>query len=186
MELNTQEKNELLSLARNTIEQALGKSREEDAPPLGPALQQKGGAFVTLHKNGQLRGCIGNFPGSQPLEEVVRQMAKAAAFNDPRFAPLKLQELEEVDVEISVLSPLVKADPSMVEVGKHGIYLMSPRGRGVLLPQVAVEQGWDQLTFLQQTCRKAGLPVDAWQDEDVSVYLFTAQVFGEKDLNQPA
>ncbi len=179
MELNTREKRELLRLARQTIAQTLGGAQADALEP-SQGLRQKAGAFVTLHKGGQLRGCIGLFPGQQSLQEVVRQMAKAAAFNDPRFAPLKMLELDQVDLEISVLSPLVKSDPGQVEVGRHGIYIISPRGRGVLLPQVAVEHGWDKLTFLRQTCLKAGLPLNAWQDEDVEVYLFTAQVFGEK------
>ena len=178
MELQNKEQQELLRLARAAIAQALGQAA--DAPEqLSPALQQKGGAFVSLHKNGQLRGCIGSFPGQQNLNEVVRQMALSAAFKDHRFQPLSAQELDSVDLEISVLSPLVKSTPEQVEVGKHGIFIISPRGRGVLLPQVATEHGWDRLTFLQQTCRKAGLPPDAWQNDKVEVYLFTAQVFGE-------
>ena len=179
MELNGKEKQELLELARNTIAQALGE--EAHAPQeYSPALTGKGGAFVTLHKKGQLRGCIGSFPGNYSLLDIVGQMAKAAAFNDPRFMPLRPEELAEIDLEISVLSPLEKSEPEKIEVGRHGIYIISPRGRGVLLPQVALEQGWDRLTFLQQTCRKAGLKKDAWQDSDVEIYLFTAQVFGEE------
>lgn len=182
MELKHDEKQQLLQLARDTIAQALGKQPGAPAE-LSPALQQKGGAFVTLHKKGHLRGCIGSFPGDYTLEKIVRQMASAAAFKDPRFLPLKAEEFDEIDLEISVLSPLLKSDPKQLQVGKHGVYLVSPRGRGVLLPQVAVEQGWDEITFLQQTCRKAGLKKDAWQDDDVDVYLFTAQVFGEKPVS---
>ncbi|MBU1742883.1 MAG: AmmeMemoRadiSam system protein A, partial [Proteobacteria bacterium] len=128
------------------------------------------------------RGCIGNFQGSGTLAETVQDMARAAAFEDPRFPPLSGDELAEVDLEISVLTPLRRIeDPSLIEVGRHGVYLIQGSCRGVLLPQVAVEWGWDRDTFLDQTCVKAGLGPGCWRDPGAEIYVFSAQVFGEKD-----
>ena len=110
-------------------------------------------------------------------------MARSAAFMDPRFSPLSSpKELSECDLEVSVLSPLTETDPDQVEVGRHGIYIIKGFNRGVLLPQVATEQGWDRKTFLDQTCLKAGLKPDCWSDPQTKVLTFTAEVFGEKDL----
>jgi AmmeMemoRadiSam system protein A len=178
MELDSSQQKQLLQLARAAV--SSDKSADSRAQECDPALRQiRGGAFVSLHKGGKLRGCIGSFSGEAPLPDIVWQMAKAAAFKDPRFKPLQKEELADLKVEISVLSPLQKSSPQQVEVGKHGIFIISPRGRGVLLPQVAAEYGWDRETFLQQTCLKAGLPASAWKDADVEVYLFTAQIFAE-------
>jgi AmmeMemoRadiSam system protein A len=183
MELDLGQQSQLLQLARAAIAAGLEKSADSPAKICGPALSRiQGGAFVSLHKGGKLRGCIGSFAGSAPLPDTVWQMAKAAAFEDPRFKPLQKEELAELKVEISVLSPLRKSSPQEVEAGKHGIFIISPRGRGVLLPQVAAEYGWERETFLQHTCVKAGLPKDAWKDADVEVYLFTAQIFAENFL----
>ena len=180
MELNAKQKQYLLELARSTIAKAMKVETKLPDEKIGDTLNVPGGAFVTLHKKGHLRGCIGNFTGNS-LKETVREMAGAAAFRDPRFPCLQPEELEQIDLEISVLSSLVKKKAEDIEVGKHGIYLVNPRGRGVLLPQVATEQGWDRLTFLQQTCRKAGLPSDAWQSLETQIYTFTAQIFDEKE-----
>ena len=141
-------------------------------------LAQKRGAFVTLHKFGELRGCIGNIIGIEPLHITVKNMAQAAAFEDPRFAPLKYEELKDIDIEISVLSPLKRiADINEIEVGKHGIYLRKGFNSGLLLPQVATEYNWDRLTFLDQTCIKAGLYPDCWKEKDTEIYIFSADVF---------
>lgn len=140
------------------------------------------GAFVTLHKQGDLRGCIGTFAHSDSLLKTLEEMAFAASQRDPRFAPVKAQELPLIDIEISLLTPLRPvADVAEIEVGRHGLCMSRGWQRGVLLPQVATEQGWDRETFLQQTCRKAGLPLDSWQDPDTSIESFAAEVFGEKD-----
>jgi len=179
--LTADERRRLLALARDSIEERLagrGPARTEDQG----SLAREGGAFVTLHQHGQLRGCIGNFQGSGTLAETVRDMARAAAFEDPRFPPLSGHELAEVDLEISVLTPLRRIeDPSLIEVGRHGIYLIHGPRRGVLLPQVAVEWGWDRDTFLDQTCVKAGLRPGCWRDPATEIYVFSAEVFGEKD-----
>ena len=179
MELDVRQQKELLAVALASVKEAVepGGQTVPDEKAFAPQLREPGGAFVTLHKNGRLRGCIGTFVSQESLLQTVWQMANAAALHDPRFPPLDKSELDKLDLEISVLSPLKRTDPQDVEVGRHGIFIISPRGRGVLLPQVATEHGWDRLTFLQQTCYKAGLPLNAWQDKDVEVYTFTAQVF---------
>ncbi len=184
--LNDQEKRRLLEIARQTIEEHVQGRPHTPSPPPEPGLEGLGfprGAFVTIHRRGALRGCIGNFFSDQPLAHTVEEMAVAAASHDPRFPPVSPAELEELDLEISVLSPLREVeDVSEIEVGTHGIYIVSPRGRGVLLPQVATEYGWDRDTFLDQTCLKAGLEPGCWKDPQTKVLVFSAQVFGEKDL----
>ena len=137
---------------------------------------------MTLRQDGRLRGCIGSFVGTGPLIDTVREMAISASTRDPRFPPLTTAELEEVDLEISVLSPLRQIDdPSEIEVGRHGIFITRGFHSGVLLPQVATEYGWDRETFLEHTCAKAGLPADAWRDPETQIEVFEAQVFGEKE-----
>ena len=181
-DLTDQEKILLLYIARESIASALeGRSPRlpEDLPE---GLLKPFGAFVTLHKHGQLRGCIGTFQADKPLYLTVMEMARSAAFNDPRFPPLSREELNEIDIEISVLSPMWRAKPEEVEVGVHGIYIIRGLNRGVLLPQVAVEFGWDRETFLDHTCLKAGLPPGCWKDPKTEVYLFTSEIFGEKDF----
>jgi AmmeMemoRadiSam system protein A len=181
-ELSPKEQKALLKLARGRIARLVG--RQGEGPQAGdlPGPEVKRGAFVTLHKQGRLRGCIGNFISEEPLTELIEDMAVAAASQDPRFPPLSGPELEQVDLEISVLSPLKRVrDVSEIQVGTHGIYLVSPRGRGVLLPQVATEYGWDRETFLDQTCVKAGLEPGCWRRPDTDILIFSAQIFGEKE-----
>ncbi|MFZ5586056.1 MAG: AmmeMemoRadiSam system protein A [Thermodesulfobacteriota bacterium] len=182
-ELNREEMRRLLAVARETISQ-LVQGRPPAAQPADlEGLQFRRGAFVTLHRRGQLRGCIGNFVSDEPLVCTVQSMAVAAASQDPRFPPVRAMEMDEIDLEISVLSPLKPIqDVDEIEVGRHGIYIVSPRGRGVLLPQVATEYGWDRDTFLDHTCMKAGLRPGCWREPDVKILIFSAQVFGEKDL----
>jgi uncharacterized protein len=184
MALDDKDKKRLLDLARKAVEDRL--LDREPSPP-DPADQRLGadqGAFVTLHHRSSLRGCIGNFTGQGSLAETIRQMAGAAAFEDPRFPPLSSpKELDRCDFEISSLTPLVETAPEKVEVGRHGIYIINGFNRGVLLPQVATEQGWDRETFLDQTCVKAGLSPGCWRDSETKVMTFEAEVFGEKDLD---
>jgi AmmeMemoRadiSam system protein A len=181
--LGDQEKQVLLSLARTTVERVV---RGDEPPPLPegpPNIKQQMGAFVTLHWKGHLRGCIGMLEARAPLDETVREMAEAAALRDFRFQPVSPEELPDIDVEISALSPLRRIDDiKEIEVGTHGIWITRGMNRGVLLPQVATEQGYDRLTFLQQTCRKAGLPIDAWREPGTIIEIFSAEVFGEKDV----
>lgn len=182
IELNHREKQLLLYTARESIASEL-EGREGDFPEPTGTLKTVCGAFVTLHKGQELRGCIGNITGVEPLYKGVRELALSSAFHDPRFPAIRLDELGEVDIEISILTPLEKAaSPEEIEVGTHGILMQSGPRSGVLLPQVPVEQGWNREEFLENTCRKAGLPPGCWNREDTEIFLFAALVFGEKDL----
>ncbi len=181
MALTKEEKIFLLRLARAAIEAELQGKALELPLVSSSGLLEKRGAFVTLHKHGQLRGCIGNFVSEKPLYETVADMAIAAAFQDPRFKPLEPQELKEIDIEISALTPLEPvSSPEDIKVGKHGIYLINGPYHGVLLPQVATEYGWDRYTFLDQTCLKAGMMPGCWKDPNTQILVFSAEVFGEK------
>ena len=181
--LTDAQKQELLAFARSTVEEYLGDGTRKDPLPAQGIYADECGAFVTLHKKGQLRGCIGNMVGHGPLIMTIREMAIAAATGDPRFHRVKAEEMSSIDIEISVLSPLeLIKDVSRLEVGKHGILMKRGFYQGVLLPQVASEYGWDRETFLAHTCEKAGLPADAWKDSETEIYIFAADVFGEKGL----
>lgn len=176
--LNEEEKGFLLKLASDSIKSRLEKSVLPRAEPPTEKLKQKRGAFVTLHKHRRLRGCIGYIQGIRPLCEAVIDMAEAAAFNDPRFPPVTLEEFPELDLEISVLSPLREVrELSEIQIGKHGLYITMGGFSGLLLPQVAIENGWDRTTFLEQTCLKAGLPPEAYREKEAKLYLFSAEVF---------
>lgn len=174
------ERRTLLATARGSIA-ARFSGRAFEAPPSTPALATPCGAFVTLKIGGRLRGCIGHITAAAPLLDTVRDVALSSAFDDPRFPPLARDELEKVSLEISVLSPFRRTtDPSEIRVGTHGILIRSRGRSGLLLPQVATEQGWDRGEFLAHTCRKAGLPDDAWRDPDAVIEIFSATVFGEE------
>lgn len=141
-------------------------------------LKEKRGAFVTLKRKNQLRGCIGYLQAFKPLSRTIMEMAQAAAFQDPRFPPLAKNELADLDIEISVLTPfrLIK-DIEEIEVGKHGLLIERGGYSGLLLPQVATEYRWDRQTFLEHTCLKAGLPKEAWKDTDTKIQVFSAEIF---------
>jgi MEMO1 family protein len=172
------EKRVLKEIARTTIQCALDKSPLPGFQDLTPTLREPRGAFVTLEKNHQLRGCIGFIEAVKPLHETIREMAQAAAFRDPRFPPLRKEEWPQVEVEISVLTPMRRIqDVSEIQVGTHGLMIVRGPYRGLLLPQVATDYGWDPKTFLEHTCTKAGLPTDAWKDPDAKIYVFSADVF---------
>ncbi len=178
MELSAAEKQQLHEIARQSIAAGLRGEAPPPLPQLSGVLQEPRGAFVTLHKRGALRGCIGFIEAIKPLAATVQEMAYAAAFRDPRFPPLTAAEWPDIDVEISVLSPLRRIQSvEEIQVGRHGLYLRRGRHHGLLLPQVATEYGWDRDTFLQQTCRKANLPVRAWQDPQTEIYVFSADIF---------
>jgi len=175
--LSEKDKEFLKQLARDAIEARLLNKRlpKREIPE---SLKHNQGAFVTIKKKGGLRGCIGYIKGYLPLYETVEKMAEHAAFNDPRFDALRKEELKDIDIEISVLSPLKKIDNiEEIEVGKHGIYIEKGFYSGLLLPQVATEYNWDRKTFLEHTCYKAGLDKDAYKDKDTNIYIFTAEVF---------
>lgn len=183
MPLGPRERSALLRIARDAVAAAARRERFAAPVPESAALGEPRGAFVTLHRAGALRGCIGIFESSSPLYRTVAEMARSAAVGDPRFEPLRSEELPQVEVEISVLSPLRPVPPEEVEVGRHGVYLEQGFHRGVLLPQVAVEHGWDRETFLDQTCRKAGLPPGVWR-QGTTIYVFEAEVFGEETAEE--
>jgi len=178
-DLSSRDKKTLLEIARMMIQQGpAGKAADIDVA--SEVLKEQRGAFVTLKKHGQLRGCIGTFEARGPLFRTVEEMAQAAAFNDPRFPPVTTEELRDLSIEISALTPLRKVGSiDEIEVGKHGIYIIRGFYRGVLLPQVATEYGWDKITFLEETCHKAGLPADAWKDKDTEIFIFSAEVFSD-------
>jgi len=181
--LSDEEKKYLLRLARETIEARLNDQPLPKPEALTPNLKVKTGAFVTLNKRRHLRGCIGYVLGLKPLYQAIPDLALAAAFNDPRFPPLTKEELDDVEIEISVLTPLEKVnDPNEIEVGKHGLMVRQGFYEGLLLPQVATEYGWDKWTFLGETCLKAGLPPDAWKDQDTEIFKFSALIFSEEDF----
>ena len=179
--LSTQEREILLQTARESIRSALTGETPRYPEPTENLLR-KSGAFVTLHKNGNLRGCIGHIIARSQLFSAVKALARSSAFEDPRFPPLELSEYEEIDLEISVLTPMEKAaSPEQVEVGVHGVYIKAGPRSGVLLPQVPVEQGWNRRQYLTNLCYKAGLAGDCWAQPNAELYLFTAIVFGEKE-----
>jgi AmmeMemoRadiSam system protein A len=168
----------LLRLAREAISAHVGVVRA-DVPVMSGVLARLGGAFVTLHNHGDLRGCIGHIEPTEPLGGVVARCAVAACSSDPRFPRIAPAELDEIDIEISLLGPIEPiAGPQDVEVGRHGLVVESGRQRGLLLPQVAIEWSWDAEAFLAQTCHKAGLPRDAWK-HGAKLWRFEAEVFGE-------
>jgi AmmeMemoRadiSam system protein A len=145
--------------------------------------QRRSGVFVTIHHRGELRGCIGHIEGDDALPRIVARCAVAACSDDPRFPPVAPAELPEIEIEMSLLGPLEPiAGSADIEVGRHGLVVEMGHQRGLLLPQVATEWQWDAVTFLSQTCRKAGLPADSWQqDATVKLWRFEAEVFAEKE-----
>jgi len=174
--LSSKEKQLLLKIAREAIVTFVQEGVIPQRELTSVNLLVKQGCFVSIKINGLLRGCIGNFISDKPLYQLVKEMAISAATQDPRFYPMKKSELENFDVEISVLSPLSKiASIEEIVVGVHGLYLEKNFSRGVLLPQVAVEYGWDRDAFLSQTCLKAGLGKDEWR-EGTDIYTFSAQI----------
>jgi AmmeMemoRadiSam system protein A len=150
----------------------------ESAPPA--TVEQKGGAFVTLRIDGELRGCIGYIEYPGPVRIAVEEVARKAAFGDPRFEPLQPEEFARVEIEVSVLTPMRRiTTPEEITVGHDGLIIELHGHRGLLLPQVATEYGWGATEFLAQTCRKAGLPQNAWRDAGAVLHAFSAEVFSE-------
>ncbi len=182
--LKPAERRELLRIARATLGEYLSLGRVPESTPDREALQRPAGAFVTLkwRPEGRLRGCIGTFSADTPLHRCVQQMAVSAATRDPRFDAVKETELDELAIEISVLSPRRRiTDPQEIQVGRHGVCISRGPHHGVLLPQVPTEHGWDRETFLEHLCLKAGLERNAWREEGTVLEVFTADVFGEDD-----
>jgi uncharacterized protein len=174
------ERKMLLQIAHEAIV-ALVEGRDISFPIPCPHLAEPRGVFTTIYSSGKLRGCVGFPVASLPLFKAVAETARAAASEDPRFAPVSLPEARTLHIAISILSPLSSITPSAIEIGRHGLVISDGSRRGLLLPQVPVEHGWDRNTFLEQTCLKAGLPPDAWRT-GAHIEAFTAEVFGESDV----
>jgi len=179
-EFSREERALLLRVAHEAIEAAV---HQRDVPQFSFSthLSRPRGAFTTIYLEGELRGCVGYVLPAVPLYRTVAESAMAAALDDMRFSPVTREEAPRLEVVINVLSPLVPIHPEQVEVGRHGLVVTLGLRRGLLLPQVPVEHGWDRETYLCQTCRKAGLPSDAWQ-QGATLEAFTAEIFGDRDL----
>jgi len=179
-EFSKEERALLLQLAHDSIRSALEQTEIPLEPPT-PHLAEPRGAFTSLYLHGQLRGCVGYVLPVSPVYRAVLETARAAAFEDTRFYPVTREEEPDLQVELSILSPSQPISHEDIEIGRHGLVISLHGNRGLLLPQVPVEHNWDSTTFLEQTCRKAGVPLDAWQKGAV-IEAFTAEVFGEKNL----
>ena len=176
--LTKEDKKYLLDLAKRSIESRLENTKLDEPQPESKILRQAHGAFVTLKTGGMLRGCIGHIRAARPLYLTIIEMAQAAAFEDPRFSPLTENESDSIEIEISSLSHLIRVhDLNEIEVGRDGLLIRLDMHSGLLLPQVATEYGWDRITFLEQTCLKAGLPKNSYKDKAAEIYRFTADVF---------
>lgn len=180
MEVTQKEKATLLEIVKKTVSSKVNNKNIPKFTIESETLKEKRGAFVTIKKHDHLRGCIGYIKAVKPLWETVQEMAIAAAFHDPRFPALKADELADLSYEVSVLSPLKRIkDINEIEVGKHGLYIIRGYNSGLLLPQVAVEHNMDRESFLRETCYKAGLPPQAWQEKETEIYIFSADYFGD-------
>jgi AmmeMemoRadiSam system protein A len=175
---------ELLKLARTTLETYLKNGK---IPPYQTSceefLEQKG-AFVSLHNGGELRGCIGQLVADRELYKIVQHCVLSAALEDTRFLSVTPDEVNGLSIEISVLTPFRRIqDANEIEVGRHGLYMVRGGYRGLLLPQVATQYGWDRTQFLEHTCIKSGLPVNSWRDPQTVIYTFEAEVFSDESVN---
>jgi AmmeMemoRadiSam system protein A len=195
-EFSLAQRRTLLLIAHEAILSVLERRPSSEAPPLPPGLSDPRGVFTTLYLRcglpgdragnlgRHLRGCVGYAVPIAPLDRAVAETARAAAFEDSRFLPVTKEEALDLEVSLSVLSRLFPIHPAAVEIGRHGLVISLGARRGLLLPQVAVEHGWDRETFLEQTCRKAGLPLNAWR-KTATVEAFTAEVFADADVELP-
>jgi AmmeMemoRadiSam system protein A len=178
-EFTPEERSILLQLAHQSILSALER-REISLDPPSPHFSEPRGAFTTIYLQGSLRGCVGYVLPVFSLYRTVAETARAAAFEDTRFSPVSLAEAAALEVSLSILSPLKAIQPEEIEIGVHGLVVAQGGRRGLLLPQVPVEHHWDRVTFIEQTCHKAGLPRDAWQN-GATLEVFSAEVFGDRD-----
>jgi hypothetical protein len=178
MGLADKDKKLLKEIARKSVECSVRREPLPEFKIESEILKENRGAFVTIEKHGNLRGCIGYIQAIKPLYITIQEMAESAALKDPRFPPVTPEELDDLELEISVLTPLKKIkDVNEIEVGTHGIYIKSGHFSGLLLPQVATDYGWNRLTFLQQTCHKAGMDSDCWKRKETEIYVFSADIF---------
>jgi AmmeMemoRadiSam system protein A len=180
-EFSREERTLLLQLAHESILAAL-ESRGLSLDPPTPHLAEPRGAFTSLYLRESLRGCVGYVLPANSVYRAVAETARAAALEDTRFSPVAKDEAPDLEIELSILSPPKPIHADAVEIGRHGLLISMAGHRGLLLPQVPVEHHWDRVTFLEQTCRKAGLPLDAWQ-KGATIEAFSAEVFGDADRN---
>jgi len=182
LELNNMQKNLLLSTARETIKNTILGSAIRNYNIDDPVLNTECGAFVTIHNHGNLRGCIGNITARTPLWKTVMNMSIEASTRDPRFPAISADELDDIDIEVSAISPLWEIkDIEEIKVGEHGILIKKGFNQGLLLPQVATENDFDRKSFLEHTCLKAGLDRNCYKDKNCEILIFSATVFGEND-----
>jgi len=172
----------LLDLARRAILSAVVEKRILDFPAYCISRTEPAGAFVTLHRDGQLRGCVGQVESPDPLVETIARAAVNAALHDPRFPAVGADEVGSLEIEISVLSPSAPIAPDEILLGRHGLLIVKGENRGLLLPQVATERRWSSQRFLEETCVKAGLPRDAWREPSTRVLAFAAEVFSDTSV----
>lgn len=180
--LSSEERRELLAIARKAITESIEQGTKWRPSHASAALQDGAGAFVTLRIRNRLRGCVGNPFTLDPLSETVARCAVLAAKSDQRFSSVTADEVRDLEIEISVLSPMTRLSAESIEVGKHGLLIERGRAHGLLLPQVATEHHLSRERFLEETCEKAGLPRDAWKLPDATIYGFTAEIFREADF----
>ncbi len=183
-EFSREERVLLLKVAHEAIESAVDNRKASFDPP-SPHLSEPRGVFTTLYLRGELRGCVGYVLPILPVYRAVAETARAAAEEDSRFEPVRREEAAQLEISLSILSPLQGIGPEQVEIGRHGLVVTMAGRRGLLLPQVAIEHHWDRISFLEQTCRKAGLPMDSWQ-RGAMLEAFTAEVFGDAEFREPA
>jgi AmmeMemoRadiSam system protein A len=185
--LAVDEQRELLRIARATLREHARSGKLPPGKPHRDTLLAEAAVFVTLHRDGELRGCIGTTTADRPIFRAVQEMAIAAATRDPRFPPVTADEIALVDIEISVLGELRRVHgPDDVVIGRDGVVVEGRGQRGLLLPHVAVESGWDAKAFVERTCQKAGLPRDAWREGDLEISVFPTQIFSEHQLSKLA
>ena len=177
--LSEADRKSVLDLARQATVEAVCRKRPLEAIPNTGVFEQRCGVFVTLHAGKRLRGCIGVIEAKDPLGESIARCAASAALEDPRFSPMQPEELQDLEIEVSLLSPLQRIQPEQIEIGKHGLLVEQGYHRGLLLPQVAVEHHLEREQFLRETCYKAGLPADSWQAPETRIYGFTCEVVAE-------
>ncbi len=180
--MNNKDRSQLLIVARKSIEHYLNQKKQYTLDNQNnPNFMEERAVFVTLHKDGNLRGCIGHMHARMPLYKSVIEMAVAAAFEDSRFPSVQKEELDNIEIEISVLSPMERiSDYNQIQMGIDGVWIKKDFHSGVYLPQVAVDTGWDRETFLRSLCSsKAGLPADVYKDADTEIYIFQVEKFSE-------
>lgn len=177
--LSESDREKLLVLARQAMTEAVTRRKLPTTIPHEGILGERRGVFVTVHVRGELRGCIGTTESDEPIADAIVRCGASAALQDPRFAPLRPEELADLQIEISLLSPLATMRPDEIEIGRHGLVISDEGHRGLLLPQVALEHNLSREEFLGETCRKARLPRDAWQWPSTRLEGFTCEVFSD-------